>query len=133
MVKSTHSVITDTSLGDSYNLSLPFNPSFTSKSDYVKTLRSSSVLRHVNQINTDDKLLMNVTSHQLWSRPPATLKASVYIMPFNIYLHPFKINKYFELAGDEVFFALYGSFQSEPLIPTGDERGIFKGNEIEAF
>lgn len=106
-----------------------FQPVFHLHEWLCKILRSSSALRHVSQINTDDKLLMNVAFHWLWSHPPATLKASVYIMPFNIYLHPFKINKYFELAGDEVLFALYGFFISKPLIPTGDEREIFKGNE----
>lgn len=106
-----------------------FQPVFHLHEWLCKILRSSSALRHVSQINTDDKLLMNVAFHWLWSHPPATLKASVYLMPFNIYLHPFKINKYFELAGDEVLFALYGFFISKPLIPTGEERHFFKGNE----
>lgn len=103
-----------------------FQPVFHLHEWLCKILRSSSALRHVSQINTDDKLLMNVAFHWLWSHPPATLKASVYIMPFNIYLHPFKINKYFELAGDEVLFALYGFFISKPLIPTETKEKFLK-------
>lgn len=103
-----------------------FQPVFHLHEWLCKILRSSSALRHVSQINTDDKLLMNVAFHWLWSHPPATLKASVYIMPFNIYLHPFKINKYFELAGDEVLFALYGFLISKPLILTETKEKFLK-------
>lgn len=102
-------------------------------SDYVKTLGSSLVLRRVSQINTDDKLLMNAAFHWLWSRPPATLKASVYIMVFNIYLQPFKINKYFELAGDEVFFALMAYFNWSLWSQLETKKDFFERNELEAF